>query len=253
MVIQEAFRTVLSNDLVTAGTTEQLQRVRILSMKNLAIAVSKQGGRNDDAMILFQDAIQENPCDASLMDRFGTLAATEGEWTACKDAFIAGLMLDPSHLTMKRKLYDILAHLYDLNSISDAFGSAKFLEKAAVKALVGNLPSAIDYESQSIEVDPFPIKKIFIEIHDWSELLREVCRILDENGRHCLVRIQVEERSLNLDGQAPLLEVSRASCSKDPNDNFLNDGNTLDVARNHSFGNRNNYEEPKYVFCFLHF
>ena len=65
---EEQFKTLLDNELVVSGATEELQQLRVLSRKNLALAVLKQEGRDREALDLLQAAIESSPGDVGLID-----------------------------------------------------------------------------------------------------------------------------------------------------------------------------------------
>lgn len=117
--LQAAFRLVLSDQLVIDGATEQLQRLRFLSLKNLAGVVASPS-RAQEALQLFALAAQEDASDVALWDRYGTLAAETGEWAAAKSAFEEALCRDPRHPTISSKLLQILVHIGDTTR-ADAF------------------------------------------------------------------------------------------------------------------------------------
>ncbi|KAL4539362.1 hypothetical protein Ndes2437B_g02257 [Nannochloris sp. 'desiccata'] len=109
---EAAFRSVLSDQLVIDGATEQLQRLRFLSLKNLAGVVASPS-RAHEALQLFALAAQEDASDVALWDRYGTLAAETGEWAVAKSAFEEALSRDPRHPTISTKLLQILVHIGD--------------------------------------------------------------------------------------------------------------------------------------------
>lgn len=222
--LQEAFRSVLSNNLVIQGTTEQLQRLRVLSIKNLAITVSKQQGRNKDALVLFQQAIAGNSRDISLIDKFGTLAAREGEWNASKDAFLSGLAIDASHFGLQSKLSQVLDHLNDYNSRLSTFGSLKDGEVAVMRTL-GTLPSSIECGSQATVKDGPAVAQVIINVKDWTELLIEVGRLTKEHGSQCLVTVQEvnnEVQDHNNMKQLPICADTNSSL--DENSSMVSEG-----------------------------
>jgi len=201
-----------------------LQRLRVLSIKNLAITVSKQEGRNEDAMVLFQEAIAGNPRDISLIDKFGTLAATEGEWNASKDAFLSGLAIDSSHLSLRSKLHKILEHLKDHNSRLNFFGSLKKGELAGLRTL-GTLPRGIECGSQATLMDGPAVAQAKITVKDWMELLVEVGRLMKEYGSHCLVTVQVVNQEMrDLDDMNQLPRYPDANASVDANVSMDSEG-----------------------------
>jgi tetratricopeptide (TPR) repeat protein len=110
---------VLCDQLVIDGATEQLQRLRFLSLKNLAGVIACPS-RAQEALQLFALAAQEDASDVALWDRYGTLAAETGEWAAAKSAFEEALCRDPRHPTISSKLLQILVHVGDTTR-ADAF------------------------------------------------------------------------------------------------------------------------------------
>lgn len=199
-LLQEAFRSVLSNNLVSSGTTEQLQSLRVLSNKNLAMTVSKQEGRHSEALVLFQQAIAENPLDVSLLDKFGTLASKEGEWHASKDAFLHGLKIDMSHLTMRWKLLDILDHLHDHNARLSTFELLKHPGEATMRAF-NDLPPSVDpgSEDQNTVMDGSYPEDTTVNVKDWTDLLGEISRLIGEYGMQGFVTVQVDKEILETD------------------------------------------------------
>jgi hypothetical protein len=117
--LQAAFRSVLSDQLVIDGATEQLQRLRFLSLKNLAGVIASPS-RAHEALQLYALAAREDASDVALWDRYGTLAAETGEWAAAKSAFEEALSRDPRHPTVSSKLLQVLVHVGDTTR-ADAF------------------------------------------------------------------------------------------------------------------------------------
>ena len=183
---ERALRSLLENDLVVSGATEQLQQLRVLSMKNLAIAVSKQETRGREALGLFEAAIEGSPGDVGLIDRFGTLAARLGEWSAAKDAFVRGLELDPSHCTMRLKLLELLKHL---DGQAPAPGAASHPDPSRV--LLPNLPAVSRMSIPTTFGMDVP-RKIVLDVADWIGLLRHAGRLRQAYRLGCpLIEIKV--------------------------------------------------------------
>lgn len=185
------------------GATEQLQRLEVLSAKNLAITVGKQSDRIEEAITLFREAIEKNPEDSGLIDRYGTLAARLGEWNASKDAFLIGLSLDNEHIAMKMKLYEVLRHLQDYQTLNRI---SQFLPRGTRSSqgwrnLLGDIPQAIKYDETT---DDEETNKCCITVSNWIELLNEVgARMLSEERSTRLINILVtncDDIVLELDG-----------------------------------------------------
>jgi hypothetical protein len=199
---EEAFRSLLEDRLVVSGATEQLQQLRALSRKNLAMTVSKQDGRDREALALLEAAIRDNPEDIGLIDRFATLSAKLGEWTAAKDAFVLGLEQDPTHRTMQIKLVEVLEHLNDEVMLA----STPRRPHVNKNFLLRDLPA--------VSRSPMPInfgigmpRKVIIEVADWIGLLRYVGRLQETyRGGSPLVEVQVQILDDNLEIELDLDE-----------------------------------------------
>jgi tetratricopeptide (TPR) repeat protein len=164
---EEQFKTLLDNELVVSGATEELQQLRVLSRKNLALAVLKQEGRDREALDLLQAAIESSPDDVGLIDKFATLAARLGEWAASKDAFVSGLKRDPTHRTMQIKLREVLAHLNDHVALAGSVPASTLLR---------DLP-AVSRASIPIKFGIETPRKVVVEVSDWIGLLRHAGRL----------------------------------------------------------------------------
>ena len=165
-----------------------MQRLLVLSLKNLALSVSKQEGRSTDAMKLFAEAIERNPSDVGLVDRFGSLAAKLGEWSTSKDAFMAILNRDQTHLTAQMKLMQVLKHLHDEATVVTA---ARVLEKHNNDPnLLQGLPNSMALDGCEI---PDTMKNFTdvptFRVSGWRELLRECC-VAISSGKRGLIRIE---------------------------------------------------------------
>ena len=195
--LQAAFRSVLNNPLVASGMTEQLHRLQLLAKKNLALAVSNQENRTEEALSLFQDAIMSNPEDVALLDKFGTLAARAGEWTAAKEAFMAGLRKDRHHLGMQEKLLQVLEHLGDRVSYDSLCNALYRLEgsiqrhdrKRKFNMLGDDLPKRLPERLQTPERGE--VKNLLVS--SWEDVLQEIPRLL-QDGTISTVSIHVEEK-----------------------------------------------------------
>ena len=184
---ERAFRTLLENDLVVSGATEQLQQLRLLSMKNLAITVSKQEPRGREALGLLEAAIESCPDDIGLIDRFATLAARLGEWSAAKDAFVRGLEQDPTHCTMRLKLLELLRHLAGQAPVAGGPSSSSH----PGRVLLRNLPS-VSRKSIATTFGMEAPRKIALDVADWIGLLRHLGRLRRAYRMGCpLVEIRV--------------------------------------------------------------
>lgn len=185
------------------GATEQLQRLEVLSAKNLAITVGKQRDRIEEAMVLFREAIEKNPEDSGLIDRYGTLAARLGEWNASKDAFLTGLSLDNEHITMRMKLYEVVRHIDDyqtMNRICQVLPRGTQSSREGWRNLLGEIPQAIQYDEEKDEEE---INKCTITVSDWMELLNEVGAMMSSAERPTRINILVtgcDDIVLELDG-----------------------------------------------------
>ena len=195
---ETALRSLLENDLVVGGATEQLQQLRVLSMKNLAITVLKQEGRDREALGLLKAAIDSSPgqVDVGLVDKFGTLAARLGEWSAAKDAFSWGLSHDPTHCTMKMKLREVLVHLDNQGALAGDPSSQRLM-----RTLLPDLPE--------VSRKPLPIsfgmdvrQKINVNVADWIGLLRQTGHLREVYGMGCPrieIRVDVSDNDIEID------------------------------------------------------
>jgi hypothetical protein len=161
------------------GATEQLQRLRDLSVKNLAVTVCKQHGRDREALELLGSAIENCSSDTGLVDRYATLAAKLGEWTVAKDAFTSGLALDHTHKTMKMKLMEVLGHLNDhatLLSSRMQLSSVNLASNDSNNTLLRDLPP-VSRKPLPVTFDSNPNEKIVVRVVDWVDLLRQVGKV----------------------------------------------------------------------------
>ena len=189
---EEQFKTLLDNELVVSGATEELQQLRVLSRKNLALAVLKQEGRDREALDLLQAAIESSPDDVGLIDKFATLAARLGEWAASKDAFVSGLKRDPTHRTMQIKLREVLAHLNDHVALAGSVPASTLLR---------DLP-AVSRASIPIKFGIETPRKVVVEVSDWIGLLRHAGRLRSSYRAGCPmieVQVQVHEDDVEID------------------------------------------------------
>ena len=141
--MQASFHAILSDQLVIDGATDQLNRLRFLCLKNLASLVSSSPHRSLQSLSLYARAVEEDDTDVALWDKFGSLAATIGEWAIAKHAFEQVLLRDPHHPTVIPKLLQLTSHIGDnsmknallhINSSSLAFTYPKKKKNANVMA-----------------------------------------------------------------------------------------------------------------------
>eukprot|EP00890_Picochlorum_soloecismus_P001652 jgi/Picsp_1/2488/NSC_00719-R2_ubiquitin carboxyl-terminal len=181
---ENAFRSVLENSMVLDGLTEQLQRLEKLSIKNLAIAVSRQEGRGQEAVQLFRTAVLKNPSDITLLDKFGTLAAQIGEWNVSKDALFEGLRNDPTHFSIRRKLEQVLRHLGDATAQSAVIASLarvhgpRFSVDKSVLNMIQSLPNPVETEGCN-PARGTESQFVTLEISSWMDLLYKISKYLD--------------------------------------------------------------------------
>eukprot|EP00887_Chlorella_sp_A99_P003338 scaffold26.g3338.t1 len=123
---QADFRWVLAEPLVEAAATEQLQRIKFLSLKNLAELLAGGGAppptpgapqawqqERLEALRLYCAATEMEGSDAVLWNRLATLAAELGCWAVAKHALERGLECDPQHPALPDKLLQLLLHMGD--------------------------------------------------------------------------------------------------------------------------------------------
>lgn len=187
--------------MVQDGLTEQLQRLEKLSIKNLAITVSRQEGRGKEAIKLFRTAILKNPSDITLLDKFGTLAAKIGEWNVSKEALFEGLRNDSTHFSLRMKLEQVLGHLGDataqkavLASLARVHGPRFSGEKMECN-LIQNLPNAVERQGCNPALGT-ESQFVTLEITSWLDLLHKIYKYLDL-GELIVFRIDVLQKTLN--------------------------------------------------------
>lgn len=208
--------------MVVNGATEQTQRLLVLSFKNLALSVSKQEGRSVDAMKLFAEAIERNPRDVGLVDRFGSLAAKLGEWSTSKDAFMTILNRDQTHLTAQMKLMQVLKHLNDEASVVTA---ARFLEDSNkdIKLLRGLPKSMTPDDCRISDTENIVADVLTLRVSGWRDLLRACCETIS-SGNRGLIRIEY----LGSNGQ----EKMAGSQNEETNSDILRELTDKDTSKN---------------------
>lgn len=187
--------------MVQDGLTEQLQRLEKLSIKNLAIAVSRQEGRGKEAIQLFRTAILKNPSDITLLDKFGTLAAQIGEWNVSKEALFEGLRNDSTHFSLRMKLEQVLGHLGDATAQKAVVASLarvhgpRFSGEKREFNLIQTLPNSVEREGCNPALGT-ESQFVTLEISDWLDLLHKIYKYLDL-GELVVFSIDVLQKNLN--------------------------------------------------------
>jgi len=170
--------------MVQDGLTEQLQRLEKLSIKNLAIAVSRQEGRGQEAIQLFRTAVFKNPSDITLLDKFGTLAAQNGEWNVSKEALFEGLRNDSTHFSIRMKLEQVLRQLGDATAQSAVIASlarvhgSRFSGNKGEVSMIKSLPNPVEIEGCNPALGT-ESQFVTLEISGWLDLLHQISKYLD--------------------------------------------------------------------------
>lgn len=147
-----AFRLVLADPVVGTGASEQLLRIKYLSLKNLGALLAGAAETAAEALRCYCDALEVDDSDVVLWNRLGTLvsragpapfplrcacggllgssdealklsaaapsyppsqAAQQGAWAAARHAYERGLECDPAHPSLQDKLLLLLLHVGD--------------------------------------------------------------------------------------------------------------------------------------------
>lgn len=173
-----------------------MQRLRYLAFKNLAEVLAQQPERVTESLQYYQCASEEKEyIQVSVLDRYGTLAAKEGEWSLAKKVFETALSRDPLHPTLQHKLLQLLLHVGDImtaKELASDFVRVNPYNTLAKRILLGDdhmvhgadileLPSShppppLQPLTPSIFVD-HPIE-IAAENGTWTELLEKCADLL---------------------------------------------------------------------------
>ena len=85
VALQAALRELLAQPVVDECATDQLHRIKFLSLKNLADLLARQPGSVHDALLVYCQATEVVGDDVVLWNKLATLVrlATAGAWPAC--------------------------------------------------------------------------------------------------------------------------------------------------------------------------
>jgi tetratricopeptide (TPR) repeat protein len=193
---QVTLKTLLKDELLLRGATEQLQHLKYLALKNLAEVLAQQPERAIESLEYYECASKEEEyIQVSVLDRYGTLAAKKGEWSLARKVFELALSKDPHHPTLQHKLLQLLLHVGDIaaaKNLSNDFIHVNPYNKLAERILQGgedrsetgaclfNLPPChpppLQPVTPRIFVDP-PLE-IVVETGTWAELLEKCAMLL---------------------------------------------------------------------------
>lgn len=162
---------------------EQLSRLRVLALKQLAALLAGRDGGGPAALDCLCQACDLGPPDAVLLSRLTTLAGREGRWPLARWAAEAGLELDPAHPTLAAKAAAIASHVGDgawAEELGRSVGGRRW-DAAAPTAFRAALPAAYQAERPL----PEPSVRSVALPRDWTPVLLEVAAFLGAGSALC--------------------------------------------------------------------
>ncbi|KAL6775851.1 hypothetical protein ACKKBG_A18745 [Auxenochlorella protothecoides x Auxenochlorella symbiontica] len=176
-------RGILREPAVQRGDVEQLSRLRVLALKQLAALLAGRDGGGPAALDCLCQACDLGPPDAVLLSRLTTLAGREGRWPLARWAAEAGLELDPAHPTLAAKAAAIASHVGDgawAEELGRSVGGRRW-DAAAPTAFRAALPAAYQAERPL----PEPSVRSVALPRDWTPVLLEVAAFLGAGSALC--------------------------------------------------------------------